>query len=141
MNRKYISVLIFLLAIVGIFFLKSEQNSKKSLLIKDDKLIKKEDNKSPALPLLLEIGSSTCVPCKMMAPILEELTNEQKSKLKVKFIDIKNNKTVAQKYGISIIPTQIFYDANGTEFFRHEGFYSKKDILSKFQLLKTSQSQ
>jgi thioredoxin 1 len=138
MDKKYISVLVFVGAIVIIFFLKHEQKAESSRVAQPNRFIQENDTKVVTeLPMLLEIGSSTCVPCKMMAPILEELMTEQKSKLRVKFIDIKNDKSAAQKYNISLIPTQIFYDAKGREFFRHEGFYSKKDILDKFESLKT----
>jgi thioredoxin 1 len=69
----------------------------------------------------------------MMAPILEELAREYKGKLKVEFIDVWENPEAARKYGVRVIPTQIFYDEKGEEFFRHEGFYSKEDILRKFK--------
>jgi len=69
----------------------------------------------------------------MMAPILEELAKEYKGKLKVEFIDVWENPGAGEKYGIRVIPTQIFFDRNGEEFFRHEGFYSKEDILRKFK--------
>ncbi len=85
------------------------------------------------LPRLLDLGATKCIPCKMMAPILEELAREYKGKLKVEFIDVWENPDAARKYGIRVIPTQIFFDEKGEEFFRHEGFYSKQDILRKFR--------
>lgn len=88
---------------------------------------------SAKLPRLVDLGATKCIPCKMMAPILEELAKEYKGKLDVQFIDVWENQKAGQKYGIKSIPTQIFYDANGKEFFRHEGFFSKEDILAKFE--------
>jgi thioredoxin 1 len=85
------------------------------------------------LPRLVDLGAGKCIPCKMMAPILEELAREYKGKLKVEFIDVWQNPEAARKYGVRVIPTQIFYDEKGEEFFRHEGFYSKEDILRKFK--------
>ena len=85
------------------------------------------------LPRLVDLGATTCVPCKMMAPILEELAKEYKGKLKVEFIDVWKNRDAGEKYGIRVIPTQIFFDKKGEEFFRHEGFYPKEDILRKFK--------
>jgi len=88
---------------------------------------------SPGLPRLVDFGSTTCVPCKMMAPILEELAREYHEKLIVEFIDISKNRSAVQRYRVRAIPTQVFYDENGREFFRHMGFYSKRDILAKFE--------
>ena len=87
------------------------------------------------LPALIDIGAGTCIPCKMMAPILEELKKELSSRLVVQFIDLNKFPDVAQVYGIRVMPTQIFYDASGKELFRHEGFYSKEDILVKWKEL------
>ncbi len=80
------------------------------------------------LPRLLELGSVGCRPCDMMAPILDELREEYKGRLLVEFYDVRKNPAPAQKYRIRLIPTQIFLDAEGKEFFRHEGFFSKEEI-------------
>ncbi|RPJ41408.1 MAG: thioredoxin, partial [Candidatus Latescibacterota bacterium] len=84
------------------------------------------------IPRLVDLGSTTCVPCKMMAPILEELRTEYEGRFGVEVIDIKADRAAASKYGIRVIPTQIFFDASGRELFRHEGFYAKEDILAKW---------
>ena len=85
------------------------------------------------LPRLVDLGADKCIPCKMMAPMLEELKTEYKGLLEVAFIDVWKKPDEAKKYGIKIIPTQIFYDASGKELFRHEGFFSKEDILGKWK--------
>ena len=85
------------------------------------------------LPRLIDLGADKCIPCKMMAPMLEELKVEYKGRLEVAFIDVWKKPDEAKKYGIKIIPTQIFYDASGKELFRHEGFFSKEDILRKWK--------
>ena len=85
-----------------------------------------------ALPRLVDLGADKCIPCKMMAPLLVELRSEYEGTLKVEFIDVWKNPEEAPKYGIKLIPTQIFFDASGKELFRHEGFYSKEDILAKW---------
>ena len=85
-----------------------------------------------ALPRLVDLGADKCIPCKMMAPLLVELRSEYEGTLKVEFIDVWKNPDEAPKYGIKLIPTQIFFDASGKELFRHEGFYSKEDILTKW---------
>jgi thioredoxin 1 len=88
-----------------------------------------------ALPVLVDLGADKCVPCKMMKPILEELKAELTGVLKVEFIDVWKNPEAAGEYRIRVIPTQIFYDSSGKELFRHEGFFSKEDILNKFKEL------
>jgi thioredoxin len=88
-----------------------------------------------AVPQLVDLGADKCIPCKMMAPILEELKEKYKGRLEVTFIDVWKNPAPGRKYGIRAIPTQIFLDPSGKELFRHEGFYSKKDILDKWREL------
>ncbi|MCF7849817.1 MAG: hypothetical protein K9M45_13280 [Kiritimatiellales bacterium] len=87
------------------------------------------------LPKLLDLGAGKCVPCKMMAPILDEMKETFSGKLDVEFIDVWENEGVGSTYGIRMIPTQIFYDAEGNELFRHEGFFARDDILAKWQEL------
>lgn len=90
-----------------------------------------------ALPKLLDLGAKKCIPCKMMAPILDELTREYAGQFDVEFIDVwlPENQERADEYNISLIPTQIFFDAAGKELWRHEGFLSKEDILKKWKEL------
>ena len=85
------------------------------------------------LPKLLDLGATKCIPCKLMAPILEELRREQTGRLEVVFIDVWENVGAGKQYGVEAIPTQIFYDAGGKELFRHTGFFSKSDILAKWK--------
>jgi thioredoxin 1 len=87
------------------------------------------------LPRLVDLGAKTCIPCKMMAPILEELGTEYAGRLQVEFIDVKEVPEAGKAFGIQLIPTQIFFDASGQERFRHEGFFSKEDILAKWKEL------
>lgn len=88
-----------------------------------------------ALPKLLDLGAGKCVPCKMMAPILEEMKKDYNGTLAVEFIDVWKNPDAAKPFNIDVIPTQIFYDATGKELFRHIGFYAKADILAKWKEL------
>ncbi|MBU1356053.1 MAG: thioredoxin family protein [Candidatus Edwardsbacteria bacterium] len=91
--------------------------------------------KTVKIPKLVDLGASKCIPCKMMAPILEELEKEYKGKMDVVFIDVWKNPDEGSKYKVRVIPTQIFYSPEGKELFRHEGFYSKEDILAKWKEL------
>jgi thioredoxin 1 len=94
-----------------------------------------------ALPRLVDLGATKCIPCKMMAPILEDLRKTYAGKLQVDFIDVWQNPNAGKEYGINVIPTQIFYDADGKERFRHEGFFAKEDILAKWKELGVSLAQ
>ncbi len=87
------------------------------------------------LPRLVDLGADKCIPCKMMAPILEELRREYEGRLEVTFIDVWKNQDAGRQYGIRLIPTQIFFDASGKELYRHEGFFAKEDILAKWREL------
>jgi thioredoxin 1 len=84
-------------------------------------------------PLLVDLGATKCIPCKKMAPILEELKEKYAGSLEVVFIDVWENNQAGKNFGIESIPTQIFYDAEGKELFRHVGFISKEDILDKWK--------
>jgi len=88
---------------------------------------------SAGLPRLVDLGSTTCVPCKMMTPILDSLSKSYKGKLMVEFINVSESPKAAEEYNVRMIPTQVFFDKNGHEFFRHVGFYPKEDILAKFR--------
>ena len=87
------------------------------------------------LPRLVDVGAGTCVPCKMMAPILDELGREYAGVFKVDVYDLREDRAAATRYGVRVIPTQVFFDAAGQERFRHEGFFAKEDILAKWREL------
>lgn len=78
---------------------------------------------------MVDLGADQCIPCKMMTPILKELEGKYKGKAAIVFIDVWKNPDEGRKYGIGAIPTQIFYDKEGKEFFRHEGFLDKESII------------
>ena len=88
-----------------------------------------------ALPCLVDLGSDKCIFCIQMAPILAELKVEYAGQFQVDFIDVRKNPGAAQEHGIRTIPTQIFFDAEGNELFRHVGLFSKEDILTTWKKL------
>ena len=89
------------------------------------------------VPKLIDLGSKECIPCKLMAPILEEMKKDLAGKLQVEFTDVglKENLPLAKQYGVKLIPTQVFLDAEGKELWRHEGYISRYGILDKFREL------
>lgn len=87
-----------------------------------------------ALVTFIELGSDKCIPCLQMRPIMKSLEEKYGiEQLKVIFIDVYKQYGEAQKYNIVVIPTQIFFDKDGKEFHRHEGFYPETDIDSLLQ--------
>ena len=87
------------------------------------------------LPRLVDLGAGKCIPCKMMKPILDELTKDYADQFEVVFIDVWEKREEGERYSIRMIPTQIFFGADGKELARHEGFFARKDILAKWQEL------
>ena len=84
---------------------------------------------------LVDLGAKKCIPCKMMAPILEELKKEYDGKAAIVFVDVWQDMDQAEKYRIRAIPTQIFFDKQGNEVLRHVGFMSKKEIVQVLEKL------
>jgi thioredoxin 1 len=80
---------------------------------------------------LVDLGANQCVPCKMMAPILDKLQKDYKDKAAIVVIDVYKHNDQVQRFGIRAIPTQIFYDPNGKEVYRHVGFMSEKAIVEQ----------
>jgi len=85
-----------------------------------------------ALPRVVDLGADKCIPCKKLAPILEELKKEYAGRVTVEFIDVWKDPKAGEPYKIRVIPTQVFFDADGKEVWRHEGFLPKADFVAKF---------
>jgi thioredoxin 1 len=82
-------------------------------------------------PTIAEFGRGTCIPCKQMKPILEDLALQYKDKLNVSIVSIDDYRDLTSFYKIMAIPTQIVFDSKGKEIFRHVGFWSKEQIISQ----------
>ena len=94
--------------------------------------------RKPGKVTMIDLGASSCVPCKMMAPILEELKKEYAGRANIVFIDVWKDPAQAKKYGIRAIPTQIFFDADGKEVHRNTGFMDKNRIVEVLKKLGVS---
>lgn len=77
----------------------------------------------------IELGADKCIPCKAMQPVMHEIAQEYKGIIQVVFYDVWKSPKYAKNYGVQLIPTQVFFDKNGKEIFRHVGFYAKENIL------------
>ena len=85
-----------------------------------------------SLPKLIDFGANRCIPCKKMAPILQDLTEEYQGRVIIKVIEVYQEKELTRINGIRAIPTQIFFDAKNREVYRHVGFMSKEEIIKIF---------
>ncbi len=90
---------------------------------------------SAQLPRLVDLGAGKCIPCKAMAPILDQLRVDYAGRLDVTFVDVWKNPDQAAPYAVHMIPTQIFYAADGRELARHQGFMSRDEILARWKAL------
>lgn len=90
---------------------------------------------------MIDLGADQCVPCKMMAPVLEKLKKEYENKAAIVFIDVWKHKEPIQRFGIRAIPTQIFFDPGGKEVHRHVGFMSEKEIVAQLARMGVKQGR
>lgn len=93
---------------------------------------------TPGQVTMVDLGAHKCIPCKMMAPIIEELQKEYAGRASVIFIDVWEHRDQAERFGIRGIPTQIFFDKDGKEVGRHVGFMDKESIVALFEKLGVS---
>jgi len=80
---------------------------------------------------MVDLGATKCIPCKMMAPILEKLTKQYEGHAAIIFIDVWEDNSQGRKFGVRSIPTQIFYDKDGKEVYRHQGFLAEEAIINQ----------
>ena len=119
MNRNIFVIIVFLFALM--FF----SCGKKSEQISPDDL---KDSGQKAKVTFIELGSVNCIPCKLMQPVMKSIEKKYDGQVDVIFYDVWKDKRPAEKYGINLIPTQVFLDENGKEILRHEGFFAEEEI-------------
>ena len=88
---------------------------------------------APARPIVtfIELGSVDCIPCKAMQPVMESIRKKYPDQVSVLFYDVwtKEGAPYGQQYKIRVIPTQVFLDKDGKEYFRHEGFFPEEELV------------
>jgi len=124
----FVKKMLFLMILVTFLFIQLNGQSKSKSEIK---------NEIKPKVTFIELGSVNCIPCKAMQPIMKSVEKKYGEQLKVIFYDVwkEDQRQYAEKYGISLIPTQVFLDDKGKEIFRHEGFFAEAE-LDKFLQLK-----
>ncbi len=97
--------------------------------------VQKNSKSDSLLVTFIELGSVNCIPCRQMQPIMKEIEEKYPEQVKVVFHDVwtKEGQPYARQYNIRVIPTQVFLDAEGREFFRHEGFFPLAEIEKLLQ--------
>lgn len=129
-RRRYIYIIIFLVLLVIVFGFKKVSNNTETSLTQED--LTTDEIKVT----FVELGSVKCIPCKQMQPIMKEIEEEYKGQVKVIFYDVwtAEGKPYIKEFGIRAIPTQVFLDKDGKEYFRHQGFFAKDELV---EVLKT----
>ncbi len=119
------------LAFTGaIFGCSGEKQPSQQSDVNDKSMAVASENKSELKVTFVELGSENCMPCRMMKPVLEKVTKQYTGQVKVVYHDVMTEagRSEGSRYRIRVIPTQVFLDNTGKEFFRHEGFFSFEEI-------------
>ena len=129
-KKKYIYIIFFLVLLAIVFGFKKVSNNTETSLTQED--VTTDEVKVT----FVELGSVKCIPCKKMQPIMKEIEEEYKGQVKVVFYDVwtAEGKPYIKEFGIRAIPTQVFLDKDGKEYFRHQGFFAKDELV---EVLKT----
>ncbi|MGN1156512.1 MAG: thioredoxin family protein [Agathobacter sp.] len=121
---NYLIILVIVLAIVGVWFLKNgepDDEKEGSSMDADFSLEVTSEVDYAALtklglPIIVDYGSDSCIPCKQMAPVLEKMNEEMQGKAIIKFVDVRKYPESLKKVPIQVIPTQVLFHADGTPF-------------------------
>ena len=127
-------VFIILLFLTGVLQFRSSEGASLGTTASDSQS-SYADIPRKGIVTMLDLGADNCIPCKMMAPIIEKLEKDYNGKADIIFIDVWKDSKQAERFKISSIPTQIFYDKNGKEVWRHVGFLKEASIVEKLKEL------
>jgi thioredoxin 1 len=111
-----------------------------AILLMSAATVRAEPGNPPDVPVkgmvtMVDVGAKSCIPCKMMAPIMEKLEKAYEGKAAILFIDVSKDPDQAKRFGVRAIPTQIFYDKEGNEVYRHVGFMSENAITTQLRTM------
>ncbi|KXL52845.1 thioredoxin C-1 [Anaerotignum neopropionicum] len=82
------------------------------------------------LPIIIDFGADSCIPCKEMAPVLKTLNAEMQGKAIIKFVDVWKNGDAAKDFPIQVIPTQVFINDDGTPYVPRDDMEIKFDMYT-----------
>lgn len=85
-----------------------------------------------AVPRFVDLGTTTCAPCRVMLGVMSELERRYPDTLKVEFVNVATQPAEAERANVKIIPTQIFYAPDGRELYRHVGVFRTDEVVAKW---------
>ncbi|MBK6770750.1 MAG: thioredoxin family protein [Ignavibacteria bacterium] len=127
-KKLIISSLVLLVIIfIGVFSLRNTETQSK--INTDITTIKNSETKYKAT--FIELGSVRCIPCQKMQPVIKSVEEKYGDQVKVIFYDVwtPRGKEDAKQFDFDAIPTQLFLDENGKEYFRHVGFFPEDELV------------
>ena len=129
-RKRYIYIIIFLVLLAVVFGFRNVSNNTEATLTQEDTTI------DEVKVTFVELGSVGCIPCDKMQPIMKEIEEEYKGQVKVVFHDVKTaeGNPYIKEFGIRAIPTQVFLDKDGNEYFRHLGFFAKDELIKVLKM-------
>lgn len=79
----------------------------------------------------IELGSTRCIPCQKMQPVMKSLEQKYGNQVKIVFYDVwtEAGAPYGKQYNIEAIPTQVFLDEKGIEYFRHVGYFPEEELV------------
>ena len=129
-RKKYVYIIIFLVLLAIVFGFKKVSNNTETTLTQED--VTTDEIKVT----FVELGSVGCIPCDKMQPIMKEIEEEYKGQVKVVFHDVKTaeGQPYIKEFSVRAIPTQVFLDKDGNEYFRHLGFFAKDELIKVLKM-------
>ena len=129
-KKKYIYIIIFLVLLAVVFAFRNVSNNT------EDALTQEDTTTDEIKVTFVELGSVGCIPCDKMQPIMKEIKEEYKGQVKVIFYDVRTafGEPYKKKFNIRAIPTQVFLDKDGNEYFRHLGFFAKDELIKILEM-------
>ncbi|MGA2221914.1 MAG: thioredoxin [Verrucomicrobiia bacterium] len=104
----------------------------KHIVVISNNNFEQEVNKSP-MPVLVDFWAEWCGPCKMIAPVLDEIAEEKAGKIKIAKVNVDENQELAAKFGIRSIPTLLLFKGGQVKE-QIVGMTGKKDLERKLAL-------
>ncbi|MBW9155722.1 thioredoxin family protein [Clostridium tagluense] len=139
LSKNMVKITITVLIVVAIGRIWYFKNSNKIPIVKNDNpsfalhvtdSLDIEKLKSYGIPIMIDFGAESCIPCKQMEPVLKQLNQELRGKAIIKFVDVGQYQKLAQGYPISVIPTQVFLNKEGKPYTPKDPEISKMQIYS-----------
>ena len=121
------SLVVLVIISIGVFSLRNTETQSK--INSDKPSVTNSETKYKAT--FIELGSVRCIPCQKMQPVIKSVEEKYGDQVKVIFYDVwtPGGKEDAKQFDFDAIPTQLFLDENGREYFRHVGFFPEDELV------------